>query len=909
MAPSLRDFKNAIETWTKFGVSELQGSLDEAFKRQWLGSQCVLLAYARERGCDFQDEESAAFEALLRFGDHGAPTKIFLGRTADLVRATHQMDCLIQAVNAGRFWNRFLNEGRPELEGQFGQAVLRCIASYEKAFPLTDERLEGDETFHAFSDTNAHLPVRQAILKIALSAVRQGTVVTTSGFLAAQYLLTDLLEQPDRAEETCVESRFETAATVLLYKELHRPGFSAGVGRRVTFAVSPEPVMGIFLDPVALGMTHVDDDLLRSLVASWQSQDFRRGLIEQIRLRQSSPLGLRVSPDTTDIRTLSGESAGVIFTCGMRAAAYREQLDPATTASACLDRDNPAALLPVDAASLSAKLDAAKRSGIQRLLLQTEQATDPERIREAAALGIELLPATNLAQAWQLLIAPTAAQRRMEQVLADYGRDVAARWEDLLRGKPDDNLGLTHYVPPHYALGIQQHEGAGREGSICSRSAGKRNDRAPVFEPQSLEALLQSSGRLCIIQNAGTGKSVFTRMVEGRLSCPDGWRILTDGQPCLAVRWEHSWPDDMPGALVKRIRPYCDQQVTAEQVVQYAIDNRRVVLILDSLDRLPDVRKTLASLMEFLESAEGRNCRVIVTSRCLDEQIRQVPLFNDPAWRFARIEGFDEQQQCEYLKGLCTDRLDDLLPNRKELADILPIPYVLHRIRTMVIPGRPLLIKDRSELLPPPMAKQPEQGSSSGRSNVGWVVSLSLSMILVACIALAGAFAWMQRQSQTPMPSGVYLEKHPPDPSRYMSDEEKWTRGNVDPKDVKFTIYNSTRYEIELLMINCEIYREAQKADFDFQAEKKIGASSTLRLRPGESMLRERLSGHGWYVFFARRIDGDWVPYREGSLDKGERNVCNSKYLRLTISESGDPRAPFVWDFQESSDPFPLDEA
>ncbi len=300
MAPSLRDFKNAIETWTKFGVSELQGSLDEAFRKQWLGSQCVLLAYARERRCDFQDEESAAFEELLRFGDHGAPAKIFLGRTADLDRATHQMDCLIQAVNAGRFWNRFLNEGQPEFERLFGHAVLRCIASYEKAFPLTDERLEGDERFHAFSDANAHLPVRQAILKIALSAVQQGTVVTTSGFLAAQYLLTDMLEQPDRAEETCAESRFETAATVLLYKELYRPGFAAGVGRRVTFGVSPEPVMGIFLDPVALGMTHVDDDLLRSLVASWESQDFRRGLHEQIRLRQSSPLGLRVSPDTTD---------------------------------------------------------------------------------------------------------------------------------------------------------------------------------------------------------------------------------------------------------------------------------------------------------------------------------------------------------------------------------------------------------------------------------------------------------------------------------------------------------------------------------------------------------------------------------------------------------------------------------
>ncbi len=144
------------------------------------------------------------------------------------------------------------------------------------------------------------------------------------------------------------------------------------------------------------------------------------------------------------------------------------------------------------------------------------------------------------------------------------------------------------------------------------------------------------------------------------------------------------------------------------------------------------------------------------------------------------------------------------------------------------------------------------------------------------------------------------------DPSNYIPTNEILVRPpDVSPKDVDFRIRNLTRFELQLRMVNCTIFRRAQNPDYKPLEETNIGAESTLQLKPKETVSRPFLSESGWYVFFVRRIDDGWYPYREFSRDVGARNVCGAKYVLLTITESSEQGAPYVWTFEESNDAIP----
>ena len=143
-----------------------------------------------------------------------------------------------------------------------------------------------------------------------------------------------------------------------------------------------------------------------------------------------------------------------------------------------------ACVIPDDMQSLYPKLAAAEGAGIQRILLATCQA---ENVRHR---GLEIVGVSNLWEAWRQLT-------RMERILQKYGDAVAKRWDELLKGKvndrPDDSLGLTHYVEPHYALLPEEHNPIYLKNRI-----GWRTDDGPdmlgVADVAGVEAQLVYAG-------------------------------------------------------------------------------------------------------------------------------------------------------------------------------------------------------------------------------------------------------------------------------------------------------------------------------------------------------------------------------------------------------------------------------
>jgi hypothetical protein len=182
-----------------------------------------------------------------------------------------------------------------------------------------------------------------------------------------------------------------------------------------------------------------------------------------------------------------------------------------------------------------------------------------------------------------------------------------------------------------------------------------------AHEEEVLANLLDLGGhRFCLSEGPGAGKSIFTRRVLAFLSSQAGRDALFASKPCLAVRWEEwsldgRWPADFEEELAEVVRPYCGREGaadSAEAVVRWALENGRVVLVLDALDQAAEDTRIVA-FHEFLTKVHRNrwNCRVIVTGRPFAVEQRRGLLFKSSEWRFGRIEPLDAKQQYRYLYG------------------------------------------------------------------------------------------------------------------------------------------------------------------------------------------------------------------------------------------------------------------
>ena len=303
---------------------------------------------------------------------------------------------------------------------------------------------------------------------------------------------------------------------------------------------------------------------------------------------------------------------------------------------------------------------------------------------------------------------PPHAAAAVDAVLDRYCRERVREWEAACADTSDPDK-LTHYVEPHYSL---LQEGFSPADASSRLPRGHADGEQAVADPHrpvaeegdspevELRKLVEAGRLLCVTEDAGAGKTIFTRRLAAFLCSAEAREALFEGKPPLVARWESRWPDDYPAALSRQIRPALNPQgggVSAEQVVRTALDEGRVVLILDALDQLSD-NSRLAALSHFLTTADGRRCRVVLTSRSYAVSSPGHAVFHDNKWRYGRIDPLTREQQEEYLWDLCKGQLWRLFPNYEEVSELLGVPVVLRIARDLVEHGQPGHFETRGEL-------------------------------------------------------------------------------------------------------------------------------------------------------------------------------------------------------------------
>ncbi len=300
-----------------------------------------------------------------------------------------------------------------------------------------------------------------------------------------------------------------------------------------------------------------------------------------------------------------------------------------------------------------------------------------------------------------------------ERVLERLAAARVGEWVQARRGDRQDRL--EHYVAPHYSVlreGLQPARLKAGGGPSAAGEAELGTADADRYEPvaqegdspeDELERLLTGRRRLCISEDAGAGKSVLTRRVLSFACTEAGQRAVFGGRPGLVLRfeqWEQDWPRDLRAAVEKEVQRGCveaESGVDARAMTDWLFSEGRVLLLLDGLDQVQN-DAAIAAVSEFLTGA-GRDCRAIVTGRPYRIDQSRGNLLRSAEWQFARIEGFDDEQVAEYLRGFA---IDQIFPDRAAVRDLLRIPSVLRIVRELLeLPesaGKVLTFRSRGEL-------------------------------------------------------------------------------------------------------------------------------------------------------------------------------------------------------------------
>ena len=143
-----------------------------------------------------------------------------------------------------------------------------------------------------------------------------------------------------------------------------------------------------------------------------------------------------------------------------------------------------------------------------------------------------------------------------EEVLRRYCEVHCSRWDALQDPRStafDSEHRFDCYVEPHYGIATagrpdRLHETSRRElaggeelqTSGYTRIAGGLSE---LVEKHIAVAPTADSDLpwLCLAEDAGAGKTVFSIRLQAFLSSPGAWQALSQGKPWLAVRIEQ-WP-------------------------------------------------------------------------------------------------------------------------------------------------------------------------------------------------------------------------------------------------------------------------------------------------------------------------------------------------------------------------------
>lgn len=257
------------------------------------------------------------------------------------------------------------------------------------------------------------------------------------------------------------------------------------------------------------------------------------------------------------------------------------------------------------------------------------------------------------------------------------------------------------YVWPNYV-----HEEnalpAGRE------TVARRETRVPGSGVEQLRTLLhwliKDNKFLVVYDRAGAGKTVFSWRAEHELTSPEIRRSLFGGHAPLVIRCNGTWPKDEDGKTLLTTRQVIARELSrarstsanvtpaaplekemTSRAIDYLLRVRRVVFILDGFDQFSEDERqhVVDQLTDRDDTMAFDQCRWIVTGRVHAIEAHNERLFAKNVWSRIRIDPFDKKQQNTYLADL-DGRWQQMVPDRKAVAELLGLPLVLKLIRDLI---------------------------------------------------------------------------------------------------------------------------------------------------------------------------------------------------------------------------------
>ncbi|MBS0202904.1 MAG: SUMF1/EgtB/PvdO family nonheme iron enzyme [Planctomycetes bacterium] len=515
-------------------------------------------------------------------------------------------------------------------------------------------------------------------------------------------------------------------------------GKYSGLTVPISTGVYEEGYPSPYLDPIALGVTVLDEEMLDSLRIA--ARICRPPLARGSGLANGRSLRISPQPGLRNLLVLQGDSAGGLVTLAAYASASGEKyrLNRNSTASFALQVQESQRerllpedirLGPVDSECIEAKLQAACEDKLTQVFLHGSQSSGPPGAESPwrdwvprLRLKVHVIPVgpttddsletgpgdpsavTRSSAVATLLemIDLMTGDERMERAVATVAAQSVEDWKIIRAGQSADtgeNHHLDLFIPPGVSIvafdeDLPDTPGTTPDWAIerkprrdAKRQQRRRKSRRrfPVkggFKTLLNHFFMNKNRRLVVTEDAGAGKTVVSWWIRALL--------CNRTNPCLVVRHEGVLPEDLRGSLESVVREACVQNgVNATDLIGALLQQRRIVVILDALDQAsPETVKQLEHLDKLGSEHELSRLRWIVTSRSHAVAAKRSNLFR--AWQMARIELFGPKRREAYRQQLFARHerysalWQQLIPDESAVADLIRFPLVLQMVRELV---------------------------------------------------------------------------------------------------------------------------------------------------------------------------------------------------------------------------------
>ena len=579
----------------------------------------------------------------------------------------------------------------------------RCLEHLADAAELYDKEWSLTELRTARSPDNPVTPasavedkqIRKNKGHLLLDLARQcgafgNNGVSISTWLVLHHLLSRIFGQDNQLNISDNETK------VLMYQPEDRRGQIS----RMTFELVNAPESGVYLDPLAFGITRIKKSMRNSLRIGFRC--CRRQVIdESASIRVSGILPLTVY-------SLGGSSAGGMFSAAMVVTAGQQSLD-STRSATCRLVINDARLaelenVPLDTHDVKLgsvggfvrKINEARqrRHGIEEVFL----CESDESVWSTANPG-RRRPRVTGVQTLQQLIDGLTANQNFDRELDRHAQWVHEAWDrvrDAIRNdirEDDRDHRFDCYIEPTFRIEgpLKRLEMSTDDlpagmpiAQTPGRMTGRDRDEFPIPGDSTLDRdeqllnLLEFSLRggslsvsdngpplpawlkphrpIVIYDNAGAGKTVCSHRLRHLLTDPQyRERLLGHRLPPLVIRLDGRWrrEENDPSRLLtirqllvevfaeETEQMKAEHRALVEETVAHALRESRVMLILDGFDQFPpDDRQHVVTV--FTQHEDSKHCRWIITSRVhtIDELRSARKFFRDDEWTCVRIDPF-----------------------------------------------------------------------------------------------------------------------------------------------------------------------------------------------------------------------------------------------------------------------------